>query len=315
MKDNFFGNVDDELKRVLQFFPNGGMNLENIDEAREIMINSYKSFSPSKNIHIENKEIDSIFEKNKIKLRIYSPKNEYKEKFPILLWMHGGGYLVGNLDTSDMWASFLCENANIIVVSIDYRLAPENIYPAPIYDSYSALKWISLNTNLKFDKNNIIVGGDSAGGGLATCLSLYNRDYGDVSIKYQLLLYPMLDDKNTKKEENDKEYYIWNKDNNLKAWTYYLGYNPENREVPIYASPLRCKNLSNMPKTFIGIGGIDLFLQENIEYAKNLLISGVSTEFHIYPDAYHAFPDFEPLAKISKNLKRDILNALKKILD
>lgn len=312
-----YGKVHKDLQESLKnflSFSSGGMNLDNIPEAREQMINSFKNIPISENIDILNKEVPSIFQDNLIKIRIYTPKNSENKKLPVLLWTHGGGYLVGNLDTGDLWSSYLCEYGNIVVVSVDYRLAPEHQYPAPIYDAYSVLKWVHTNEEFNWDMENILIGGDSAGGGLAASLALYNRDQGDVPIKYQLLIYPMLDSNNVSNFQDDFDYYIWNKENNLKAWTMYLGYDPRTKKAPIYASPLNEKNLENLPETFMGIGSIDLFLQEGISYASNLLKCGISTELHIYPGAFHAFPDFDSKAQISLDLKRDIINSIKNII-
>jgi len=203
---------------------------------------------------------------------------------------------------------------NCTVVCVNYRLAPEFPYPCGLEDCYDSLEWVTNNSvTLKINKERISVGGASAGGGLAAGLCLLNRDRKKFKIKFQLLIYPMINDKNVDyKNQSKPDAEIWTRKSNYYAWKFYLKNFENEKKIPIYAAPHRAKNLTKLPPAFIGVGSKDLFFEENLEYAKKLVKAGVKIELHTYANGYHGFDSSAPNAEISKRFKKDMFVILKK---
>ena len=233
---------------------------------------------------------------------------------PVLIWFHGGGYVFGIPEVNEDLLIQIVKNLDCIVIAPDYRLAPENRYPAAINDCYQTLLWTIKNKDiLMINEQKVAIGGISAGGGLATALALKARDENGPKICFVMALYPMLDDRNktlSSYQITDKR--LWNRDINIKAWNLYLGENYNKNNVPIYAAPSRAMNLENLPSTYIMIGSLDLFRDEAIEYAQRLLQSGVNVELHVYPGGVHVFDKALPEADISIKAKTEYIEALKK---
>ena len=236
-----------------------------------------------------------------VNVRIYRPEQQGKD-LPALLWVHGGGYVLGNIDNDDITAREMTRDTGCIVVSVDYRLAPEHPYPAALEDCYTVLRFLFEHHNeLKIDPTRIAVGGYSAGGGLAASLALLARDRAEVEIIFQLLIYPMIDDRNVVPASDEvPDSLLWTRESNLIAWRSYLGHEPGIDNVSPYAAAIRAEDLSNLPPAYIPVGSLDLFLQENIEYARRLIAADVKAELHVYPGAYHTFDKFAPTAAVSQ---------------
>jgi acetyl esterase/lipase len=200
------------------------------------------------------------------------------------------------------------------VVSVDYRLAPETPAPGSVEDCYAALKWIHTNANeLGIDTSRLAIGGASAGGGMAAALGLLTRDRGEIPLAFQLLIYPMLDDR-TVTMETPHAYtgeFIWTHEANRFGWTALLGHEPGIPGVSLYAAPARAESLAGLPPTFVSVGALDLFLTENIEYAHRLMAEGVPTELHVYPAAFHGF-NLMPTARVTHAFNRDFTDALQR---
>lgn len=235
---------------------------------------------------------------------------------PALLWIHGGGYVLGDIDSTDLVVRQLVADTGCVVASVDYRLAPENPYPAPLEDCYAALRYLFDQAGvLQVDSTRIAVGGASAGGGLAAGLALLARDRGEFDIAFQLLIYPMLDDRNVQPaSEQRPDTLLWTRKNNLIGWRSYLDQELGTGDVSPYAAAFRADDLSGLPPAFIPVGDLDLFLDENIEYARRLIAAGVRTQLNVYPGAYHAFDTFAPMAALSRQLLADRNNALVRAL-
>ncbi|NLE09564.1 MAG: alpha/beta hydrolase [Dehalococcoidales bacterium] len=250
-----------------------------------------------------------------IPVRIYRPRNQTKP-LPGFLWIHGGGYIVGDIDSIDMMAQQLTLAGDCVTVSVDYRLAPEHPFPAPLEDCYAALKWLNGNAEkLKVDASRIAVGGGSAGGGLAAGLSLLARDRGEVTIIFQLLIYPMIDDRSTEPASDTlRDALFWTRKLNMLGWRSYLGKIPGRGKTKHYAAPARSNNLKGLPKTYICVGDQDLFAEEDTVFASRLVAAGVSTELHLYPGGCHAFDSLVPDADVSKRFTADIHRALRRAL-
>jgi acetyl esterase/lipase len=235
---------------------------------------------------------------------------------PTLLWVHGGGYIMGSPEQEDLMVKNMASAIGCVAVSVDYRLAPETCHPGPVEDCYAALKWLHTHASeLGVDPTRIAVGGSSAGGGLAAALGLLARDRGEIPLAFQLLIAPMLDDRTCTLAEPHPYTgeFIWTREANRFGWTSLLGQEPGVPDVSPYAAAARAEQLEGLPPTFINVGALDLFLEEDMEYARRLTRAGVPTEFHIYPGAYHGFRMVAD-AQVTQTAARDQLAALKRAL-
>jgi len=248
-------------------------------------------------------------------VRIYRPEKQ-AGLLPALLWIHGGGYILGDIEQEDTTTKQFTLAGECVVVSVEYRLAPEHPYPAPLEDCYAALKWLSTHAGeLKVDRSRIAIGGASAGGGLAAGLAVLARDLAEVKTIFQLLIYPMIDDCNIAPPSDTlPDALFWTRENNLIGWRSYLGCEPGGEGISCYASAFRASNLEGLPAAYIAVGDIDLFAQEDIGYSRRLIAAGVPTELHVYPGGCHAFDMLVPDADVSKRFTADIHRALKRAL-
>lgn len=314
MKNNKL--IDPELEPLLQLIPDFKLDLNNLKDNRDLlaqMVDTMKSQLPEvEGVAIEDHYVSGPMGDPDVKVRVYKPE-ERTGKLPGLLWIHGGGYVLGSIDQDDITCKHFVEEVECIVVSVEYRLAPEHPYPAPVEDCYAALTWMFDHTDdLGIENSRLSIGGASAGGGLAAGLALLARDRAEVEIIFQLLIYPMIDDCNIESASKDlPDTLIWSRHNNLFGWTSYLDGKAGGEGVSPYAAAARITDLNNLPSTFIAVGDIDLFVVENIEYAKRLIQAGVPTELHVYPGAFHGFNSFVPSANVSKRCNVACNQALK----
>jgi acetyl esterase/lipase len=234
---------------------------------------------------------------------------------PAVCFIHGGGYIFGSALVEDARLNRWVEQSGCVVVSVEYRLSPETAYPDPLEDCYAALTWMAANAaELGIDAGRIALVGQSAGGGLAAGLALLARDRGEVTPSYQLLIYPMIDDRNLTASTHIKGAKVWSREANLLGWTAYLGREPGGDDVPIYAAAARATDLAGLPPTFVAVGSADVFRDENIDYAMRLLAAGVPTELHVYSGACHGFEGIVPNAAVSQRCQRDIDGAIQRAL-
>jgi len=207
-----------------------------------------------------------------------------------------------------------CENFGCVVVSVEYRLAPEDPYPGPLEDCYTALLWTAHHVEeLGIDPARLMVAGASAGGGLAAGLALLARDRGEVPISFQLLIYPMIDDRNVTVSSH-LDAVVWSRAANQLGWRAYLGVRHGTDDVPPYAAPARATDLAGLPPAFIGVGSLDVFRDEDVAYALDLLRAGVETELHVYPGAPHGFEMMAAATAVGRRAQRDIDDALARAL-
>jgi acetyl esterase/lipase len=218
---------------------------------------------------------------------------------PALLWIHGGGMVLGDAGQDSGFCRGVAEQLNIIVVSVAYRLAPEHPFPAPLEDCYAALQWLARQPDI--DSARIAIGGASAGGGLAAALALLAKQRGEIRPVLQLLSYPMLDDRTTTRTDIDpRGLRLWSPASNRFGWRAYLGSAVADGEAPPLAAPARHDDLSGLPPAWIGVGSNDLFHDEDVTYARRLRQAGVATTLHLVPGAYHNFDSIEAKAAISR---------------
>ncbi|MGH3633368.1 MAG: alpha/beta hydrolase, partial [Mycobacterium sp.] len=207
---------------------------------------------------------------------------------PALLWIHGGGYVLGSAKQVDGRCRRFSRELGITVASVEYRLAPEHPYPAALEDCYSALTWLTALPEV--DPARVAIGG----GGLAAALALLARDRGDVTPALQLLAYPMLDDRSAKAPAS-RSYRMWNPRSNGFAWTAYLG-----DADPQVAVPARREDLSGLAPAWIGVGTHDLFHDEDLAYAERLTRAGVPCRVEVVSGAFHGFDLLVPKAQVSQ---------------
>lgn len=312
--------LDPELAAPLETFlhlTGGGLNLHDIPATRRTMEELAEAqmakAPPITGITTVDRRVPGP--DGEVFVRIYQPA-ERPDTLPALLWIHGGGYVLGSVERDDPLAAHLAKVAQCVVVSVEYRLAPEHPFPAPVEDCYAALKWLAAHTEeLGVQPSRIAIGGASAGGGLAAGLALLTRDRGEVELAFQLLIYPMIDDRNVAPASATRpDTFVWTRENNLMGWRAYLGREPGGADVSPYAAAARASDLTGLAPAYIPVGDLDLFLDENIEYAQRLLAAGVPTELHVYPGGYHGFNGFAPGADIAQRFNTERDEALKRIL-
>ena len=213
---------------------------------------------------------------------------------PAIYHIHGGGMILGNVAAFAPSIAIRAEIWKLPIFSIEYRLAPEHPHPIPVNDCYAGLLWLHANAgDLAIDRSRIMVLGESAGGGLAAGLALMARD-GNLSprIAFQMLIYPMLDDRNLQPRPDIERYTKWRSEDSKTAWTALLGEAAGQEEAIVgheYTAPARVRSVGGLPPTYIDVGGLDYFAREGIEYAARLLDAGVRVELHVYPGLPHDF--------------------------
>jgi acetyl esterase/lipase len=213
---------------------------------------------------------------------------------------------------SDAQAATLADSLSCVVVSVEYRLAPEHPYPAGPRDCYAGLAWMAAHADeLGVDPDRIAIYGASAGGGLCIATALMARDRGGPALCFQMPIYPMIDDRNeTPSSHLITDVGVWDRAANLEAWAWYLG----GKEADGYAAPARCEDLSGLPPTFIDVGTLDLFRDEDLAFAARLVQAGVPPELHLHPGAYHASEGFAPNAALSRRIVATRNDALRRAL-
>lgn len=238
-------------------------------------------------------------------VRLYRPAG-VTEPTPALLWIHGGGYVFGSAKQDDALCLRFSRTLGITVASVDYRLAPEHRYPAALEDCYAALTWLAALPGV--DPERVAIGGASAGGGLAAALALLARDRGAVTPVFQLLVYPMLDDRSSSAPA-DPNHRLWDPRANQFGWTSYLG-----GADPAVAVPARRDDLSGLPPAWVGVGTHDLFHDEDIEYARRLVDAGVPCQVETIPGAFHGFDLIAAKLPVSQQFFRMQCDALRPVL-
>lgn len=246
-----------------------------------------------------------------VPIRIYRPNaSQTSERRGCLVEIHGGGFLTGSIEQMDAWCQFVSAAHGAIVVSVEYRLAPESPFPAGIEDCYAALCWTSENADaLGVDPDRIAIGGQSAGGGLAAGTALMARDRGGPKLCFQLLEIPELDDRlATPSMMQFVDTPLWNRPNAVWSWKHYLGADHEG-EVSAYAAPARATDLSGLPPAYVTTMEFDPLRDEGIQYALRMMQSGVSVELHAYPGTFHGSA-LLPTAEVSRRGAEEVQTAL-----
>ena len=228
-----------------------------------------------------------------VPIRIYMPKDRTGPG-PGFVNFHGGGFILGDLESEHPRCLTMAAEGEAVSVGVDYRLAPENPFPAGVEDCYAALQWVVDNaTDLKIDPAKITIGGGSAGGNLTAAVALMARDRGGPEVAFQMLFYPVIDDRcQTPSMIDGAGLYIWDYQNSLDMWNQYIG--RERSNVSPYAAPARAEDLSGLPPAYMMTCEHDPLRDEGILYAMRLMAAGVSVELHNYPGTVHGFDFLTP---------------------
>jgi acetyl esterase/lipase len=248
-----------------------------------------------------------------VSVHVFRPTSA-RPRAPALLWIHGGGMVLGDAAQDSGFCRGVADQLNIVVVSVEYRLAPEHPFPAPLEDCYAALQWLARQPDI--DPARIAIGGASAGGGLAAALALLAKERGEIRPVLQLLSYPMLDDRTTTRTDIDpRRLRLWSPASNRFGWRAYLGPATADGDAPPLAAPARYDDLSGLPPAWIGVGSNDLFHDEDVAYARRLQQAGVASTLHVVPGAYHNFDSIEAKAAISRAFVKAQTTALDEALN
>lgn len=322
----FEQKIDPQLRELLRGTPDLLHDLPTLREIQarvsDYLVECGDNIKHSAEVLIYDRELPGTGTSAGVKIRCYEPKDYQSQQpskdkpLPVLLWIHGGGFISGDVKSNDN----MCENfvlqCNCVVVSVEYRLTPQHPYPAGFDDCYTVLEWLANSgaDKLNIDSTSIAVGGSSVGGCLAAGIALKASETDGPKLKHQLLLIPVLDDRHltqSSREITDHRV-VWNRDLSLLAWDGYL--HDVFGETPSYAAPARTKSIPKLPSTFISVEEQDLLRDESIVYAQRLMQAGVTTELHVYPGTFHGSFMDAPDADVSKQHMADAFNSLKKAL-
>lgn len=301
---------DPEIRAAMEAVPPfGTVSADNLAKLRSVRLAQNAQLPLSDEVERTDITVPGAPGGPEIRLRVHRRKGLSGPQ-PCLYWIHGGGYVLGAPEQDDQRFDRWCQRFDVVGVAVQYRLAPEHPYPAPIEDCYAGLKWVkSHGAELDIDTSRVGIGGPSGGGGLAAALGLVVRDRAEFAIDYQLLIYPMIDDTRTSVTAN-WDVPVWNPASNRFGWSSYLGPLFGTDDIPYHAAPSRATDLSGLPPTYIMVGTLDGFCDEDIAYAQRLNQCGVPTELHVYPGAPHGFEGFAPRAAVSRQARNDINNWL-----
>lgn len=319
--DWMYSEIDPELFPQFDYFNKTAGNISSlpVNERREIQA----GFNPtepewvSEILDVKNTSVPGYNDDPDIPVRVYTPlKSDTQSPRPCLLCIHGGGMWTGSLDSEHATFARFARDLNAVVVSVDYRLAPENPYPAGLHDCFAALQWCYKHAqNLGIDSQQISIYGGSAGGGLAIGLALFSRDNNGPHIQNLMALYPMIDDTNS----TPSSYQIdgtgagaWDRSDNIEGWRWYLA----DAKPDIYSSPARASidELEGLPPMYIDIGTLDLFRDESLAFVSKLCTAGNNVEFHLIPHMFHGGENVKPDADISRRMWDCRINYLQRVM-
>lgn len=309
--------VDPQFIPLIEQVPGFGLGVVDIDQIRAMMtaMAAANPAPPPEDVSVAEHRIPGPDGGPQVRVLVSAPAAGGSNR-PGILHVHGGGYVLGTAEMTLETDAAYARAFGAVCVSVDYRLAPETPHPGPVEDCYAALKWLHAQAEtLGVDVSRIAVSGESAGGGLAAALVLLARDRGEIPVAFQHLIFPMLDDRTVTAPDPSPLHgqFLWTRPDNHFGWKSLLGVEPGSAEVSPYAAPARAIDLAGLPPTFISCGALDLFLEEDMDYARRLIRAGVPTELHIYPGAPHGFMLVAD-ADVTRAYARDSLAALKRAL-
>ena len=301
--------VDPEVAELLAAMPRfGAFTHEQLPRMRELRQAEVAAYRLSDAVERRDHVVAGLAGQPDVVVRVHRPKGR-EGPLPTIYFMHGGGYVVGTYEMDDLRFDKWCPMLDCMGVSVEYRLAPETPYPGPLEDCYAGLRWTYEHADeLGIDATRLGIGGASAGGGLAAGLALLTRDRGEVPLAFQLLIYPMIDDRMTSPSAQ-WEVPVWPPGANRAGWAAYLG-DLAGGDVPAYAAAARATDLAGLPPGLVSVGALDGFLDEDVDYALRLNHAGVPTELHVHPGGPHGFDALTPgttLARRARKMMEDWL--------
>jgi acetyl esterase/lipase len=313
LRDRIDAESREPLDLLLAMLPGGFNAIPDIVARRQVfdgvIHEMTKDIPPNDRVVSEDRTVPGLDGDPDLWVRVYRPAAA-SGPLPGLYYIHGGGMVLGGVDGEHQNAVAFCDALQCVVVSVEYRLAPEHPHPAAVRDCYAGLAWTAAHAGeLGLDPDRLAVYGGSAGGGLTIATSLMARDRGGPALCFQMPIYPMIDDRNeTPSSHEITDVGVWDRAGNVEAWAWYLG----DATADAYAAPARAEDLSGLPPTFIDVGELDLFRDEDIAFAARLLQAGVPTELHVHPGAYHGSEAFAPEAALSQRIMTLRLDALRR---
>ncbi len=300
--------IHPELRKVIGRVPSVPFHNRLFLSAINFLTNLVSKAKSTAEVKIEERNLRNT------SVRIYRPENELSGAG--LLWIHGGGFIIGTAATNDRECLAYAKDLGLVVISVEYRLAPKHPFPCAMDDCFEAWQWFQTAAeDLGVDPSRIVISGQSAGGGLAAGLAQRIYDEGGVQPAAQALFCPMIDDRTAARRELDLiNHRIWNNKNNRGGWSWYLGQPPGEPNVSEYAAPARREDLSGLPSTWIAVGDVDLFYEEDRQYSVRLTEAGVSCQLYVVPMAPHGFESFVLDASITHDLYKDYYRFLRESL-
>lgn len=300
-------NVDEVHSAVLDMIPPNLTDLSSIEGGRAVaagLLDALPAPELPADVEIAEVMVPGFGDDPEVRVKTYRPVG-MASGAGALLWIHGGGMVLFSADLDDARCATYASQMGIFVASVDHRLAPETTAPGLVHDCYAALTWLADSAvELGIDDGNLMIGGSSSGGGLAAGTALFARDQGGPTPVAQLLVWPMIDHSNTTPSSHMvTDMRVWNRETNIIAWDAYLG----GGEATIYSSPSIATRaeLEGLPPAFIPVGQLDMFLDENIAYARDLMAAGVPCELVVYPGMFHGSSIFAPTHPLSQRFEAD----------
>lgn len=306
---------DPELVPWLDMLPDITLADDTLAAARALAAQSIiamPAYEPVNPVEVRDTVIPGPSGAPDVPVHVYTPANR-EGAIPGLLYIHGGGFVMGTLEMFDAHVLQLVDELGVVIVSVDYRLAPEHPFPAPVEDCYAALTWTAAKAvELGIDPERLGVGGGSAGGGLSAAVALLARDRGGPALCFQYLGIPELDDRlETPSMRDYVDTPLWNRPNAVYSWTAYLGTEPGGDDVSPYAAPARATDLSGLPPAFVSTCQFDPLRDEGIQYAQRLAHAGVHAELRLYPGTFHG-STMVATAESTRQMVADEVDALRR---
>nr|BAA25191.1 arylesterase [Acetobacter pasteurianus] len=311
--------VNPEFLPILEKMPSfDGLSSLSLPEVREVFLTSVRLIEgrPLPDVITREEYVPGLNNAPDVRVVVYTPR-EVQPNAPAMVYIHGGGLVSGHPEVDDPKCQKLASDLGFQIFSVDYRLAPEVKYPGAIEDCYAVLKWVHENASkLGISRDKVVVAGESAGGGLSAALSLMARDKKEYRLLSNCLSTPcwMIARQSTAIR---RQFWRICLDTfaNKYAWQAYLGDKAGGPQTPPYAAAGRATDLAGLPPTFIGVGSMDLFLKEDLDYATRLMAAAVPTEVMVVPGAYHVFDMYVPDAELSRRFMDAYCAALKRTLN
>jgi len=303
--------VDPLLDRILEALPVLAVTSESLPGIRAAVAERYAKVGDEPDPAVTTATLYVPGPAGPVRVLAYRPAVA-DAPLPVILHMHGGGFVMGFPELADAEHRRLVKELGVAIYSVDYRLAPEAVYPGQLDDGYAVLGWLHENAaDLGLDPARIGLKGESAGGCLAAALALAARDRGGPPVAFQILTFPALDDRTGSTAEPHPYCgeFVWTGAFNRFGWSSLLGSEPGGARTPPHAAPARAQNLEHLPPAYIAVGALDLYLDEDLEYARRLVHAGVPVELHVYPGAIHGFSHV-PGSWIERNSERDLADAI-----